>query len=76
MAKLHKMEIYILDSADEYNTLEQIISDVNDRMDISLIPFDAQSVSFDFHDSHVLNFEDARQSDYRGMFPSVDEIKE
>ena len=70
MAKLHKVEMYVLDVNDDYDTLEQITSDINDRMDVELIPFNVQSVNFDWHDNHILNFGDARQSDYRGMFPS------
>ena len=69
MAKLHRVEMYVLDINDDYESLEQIASDVNDRMDVSLVPFNVQSVNFDWHDNHVLNFLDVKQSDYRGMFP-------
>lgn len=69
MAKLHKVEMYVLDVHDDYESLEQITSDINNRMDVDLIPFNVQSVNFDWHDDHVLNFTNAKESDYRGMFP-------
>jgi hypothetical protein len=68
MAKLHKVEMYILDSADDYNSLEQIIDHTNDRSYVQFNPFNSQTVEFEFDDEHPLNFNDAKVEDYRKMF--------
>ena len=74
MAKLHKIEMYILDIDEHYGTLQDTIEHINDRLELtSLHPFNVQTVDFDWHDEHKLNFTDATYEDYSGMFPAESE---
>lgn len=74
MAKLHKIEMYILDLNEQYGSLGDTISHINDRLEcVSLHPFKVQTVCFEWHDEHKLNFRDATYKDYRGMFPKESE---
>lgn len=70
MAKLHKIEMYILDIDEHYGTLSETIDHINDRLELtSLHPFKVQSVDFDWHDEHKLNYSNNTYDDFRGMFP-------
>jgi len=70
MAKLHKIEMYILDIDEHYGSLNETIEHINDRLELtSLHPFNVQTVYIDWHDGHKLNFSDAGYEDYSGMFP-------
>lgn len=74
MAKLHKIEMYILDIEENYGTLNNAIDYINDKLElISLHPFNIQTLHIDWHDGHVLNSKDATYDNYRGMFPKEDE---
>jgi hypothetical protein len=72
MAKLYKVEMYILDIDEHYGeSLPEIIDHVNDRLElVEMHPFNVQAVTLDWHDGHKLNFTDAKYEDYRGFFPS------
>jgi len=77
MAKLHKVEMYVLDVDENYKSLSKITTHINDRMGACLLnPFNVQTVEFDWHDEHKLNFSDASCEDYRGMFPEESEVSE
>jgi hypothetical protein len=77
MAKLHKVEMYIVDIDEHYGNLNETIEHINDRLElVELHPFNVQTVGFDWHDEHKLNLSDASYEDYRGMFPKEDEVSE
>jgi hypothetical protein len=77
MAKIHKIEMYILDIDEHYGSLNETIEHINDRLEcVSLHPFNVQTVDFDWHDEHKLNFSNASYGDYRGMFPEEKERDE
>ena len=70
MAKLHKIEMYILDIDEHYGSLIDTIDHINDRLEnVELHPFNVQTVEIDWHDEHKLNFSDATYDDFRGTFP-------
>lgn len=74
MAKLHKIEMYIVDINEHYGTLNDAIDYINDRLElVSLNPFNVQTVSLDWHDEHKLNKTNAIYGDYRGFFPKESE---
>lgn len=69
MAKLHKIEMYILDIDEHYGSLEETISHINDRLElVSLHPYKVKTVEFDWSDEHKLNYNDCVYEDYSGMF--------
>ena len=75
MAKLHKIEMYIVDIDGNYGSLEDTIEHINDRLElVELKPFKAQSIEFDWHDDHKLNFTNRSYDDYRGFFPDEKEV--
>ena len=74
MAKLHKIEMYILDIDEHYGDLQGTIDHINDRLElVELKPFNVQTVDFDWHDDHKLNYSNATYEDYMGFFPDESE---
>ena len=69
MAKLHKIEMYIVDIDEHYGTLANIIEHINERLElVELCPFKEQTVDFDWHDEHELNMRGAKYKDYAKHF--------
>lgn len=69
MAKLHKIEMYILDIDEHYGSLQDTIDHINDRLElVSLHPFNINTVEFDWSDDHRLNQGDVGYNDYKDMF--------
>jgi hypothetical protein len=69
MAKLHKIEMFILDINENYGSLANVIADTNDRLEsVSLHPFNVQTVDLNWHDEHRLNFLDATYEDFVETF--------
>ena len=50
MAKLYKVELYIIDVNNNYSNLNEIMHDIGNSTDCSLIPFNSQEVEIDWHD--------------------------
>jgi hypothetical protein len=69
MAKLHKVEMYVLDINKQYGTLRDTIEHINDRLElVSLHPFNIQSVDFEWDDEHKLNYTNKTHEDFSAVF--------
>ena len=68
MAKLHKVELYIIDVNDKYSNLNEIMCDIENSTDCSLVPFNAQEVEIDWHDEIDLNYSNCPIENYRNYF--------
>ena len=68
MAKLHKVELYIIDVNDNYSNLKEIMHDIGNSTDCSLIPFNSQEVEIDWHDGIDINFSNCPVENFREYF--------
>ena len=69
MAKLHKIEMYIVDVNDNYENLESIISEIDNMTNVSLVCFNKQSVEFHWFDKIDINLaENQIPETYRKYF--------
>ena len=68
MAKLHKIEMYVLDVNDEYEELDDIINALEYKIDVNFIPFNSKTVKIDFHDDIDINHIDATIDNYENYF--------
>lgn len=69
MAKLHKIEMYILDIDNYYGSLTDTIDYINDGLElVSLHPYNINTVEFEWDDDHKLNKINAKYNDYSELF--------
>jgi len=68
MAKLHKVELYIIDVNDNYSNLKEIMHDIGNSTDCSLIPFNSQEVEIDWHDGIDINLSNCPVENFREYF--------
>jgi len=68
MAKLHKVELYIIDANDNYSNLNEIMHDIGNSTDCSLVPFNAQKVEIDWHDDIDINISNCLVGNFREYF--------
>lgn len=68
MAKLYKIEMYILDVNEKFDCLEEIIERAENSTDIHFNPFNVKVTYFEFEDNIPINFSDANVEDYREYF--------
>jgi len=76
MAKLHKVELYIIDVNDNYSNLNEIMHDIGNTTDYSLIPFNSQEVEIDWHDEIDINLSNCPVENFREYFKAEDEDEE
>lgn len=69
MAKLYKVELYVVDIDERYGDVNDIIEHVNDRLElVELKPFNIQEKEVDWSDEIDLNFENQPVEVYRKYF--------
>ena len=68
MARLYKIEMYIVDYNDDYSTLEDIISDMELATDVFLNCFNVEEVNVKWNDDIDLNFANQSVEIYRKYF--------
>jgi len=68
MAKLHKVELYIIDANDKYNNINEIMHDIENSTDCSLIPFNAQEIEIDWDDEIDINLSNYPVENFRKYF--------
>jgi len=68
MAKLYKLELYIIDYNNNYENLEEIIQDIDNSIDCSINHFNAQEVKIDWNDEIDLNYRDCPVDNFRNYF--------
>lgn len=68
MAKLYKLELYIIDYNNNYENLEEIIQDIDNSIDCSINHFNAQEVKIDWNDEIDLNYSDCPVDNFRNYF--------
>jgi len=74
MAKLHKLELYIIDYNDNYKNLEEIIQDIDNSIDCSINHFNAQEVKINWHDEIDLNYSNCPVDNFRNYFEGNENI--
>jgi len=72
MAKLHKVELYIIDVNNNYSNIKEIMHDIGNSTDCSLIPFNTQEVEIDWHDDIDINLTNCPVEIYREYFREED----
>jgi len=72
MTKLHKVELYIIDVKDNYSNLKEIMHDIENSTDCSLVPFNAQEIEIDWHDDIDINFTDCPIENFREYFEEAE----
>lgn len=68
MLKLYKVELYVLDVNDGYNSLEEIILDVESGTDAILKPFNVEKVEIPWDDNIDINQKGCTVEIYRKYF--------
>jgi len=69
MARIHKVELYIVDINDFYSeNTERIVEEISDRLNVSLKGFDTQCKEVDWDDDIDINFTNANLETYRKYF--------
>ena len=56
MAKLHKIEIYLIDHNDKYSSLDNIVVDIENATDLGVNCFNAKEVEIEWDDELDINF--------------------
>ena len=68
MAKLYKVEMYILDVNEDYSNLEDAVSDMGLTSDLNLNCFNVKEVDIEWHDNIDLNFYNCSVENFRKYF--------
>ena len=68
MAKLYKMEMYIIDVNDNFKKLDRIIYNANAFSSCSFVPFNAQEVKINWHDNIDINLTNCPVDNFREYF--------
>jgi hypothetical protein len=68
MSKLYKVEMYILDINNVYQSLDNIINDITNATEINFECFNVEKVEFDWDDDLAINYSDCSIEDYRKYF--------
>ena len=65
MSRIYKATIYCADVNDEFNGVEQFLSEIERKMDISMQSYDVkQSEDFEWEDDLDINQRDCTREDY------------
>ena len=70
MAKLYKVEMYILDVNEDYKDLEEILHMTEYKCDASFIPFEVQQIDIEWDDEIDINQSGEPAQTYRKYFKS------
>jgi len=76
MAKLYKMEMYIIDVDDNFKKLDRIIYNANVFSSCSFVPFNAQEVEVNWHDDIDINLSNCPVENFREYFEVETKDKE
>ena len=68
MAKLYKMEMYILDINEDHSDLEEIICSIESSVDVNFITFNEKQVDVEWDDNLKINMYDATEKDFKEYF--------
>lgn len=69
MAKLYKIEMYILDINEQYDNVEDIIIDCENNIDVYFNCFNVEEKNIDWHDDIDINYYNNQTVDnYRKYF--------
>ena len=68
MAKLYKVEMYILDVNENYSTLEDAVSDMELTSDLNLNCFNEKVVDIEWEDNIDINFWSCSVENFRKYF--------
>mgnify|MGYP000966762727 CR=1 FL=1 len=68
MARLHKVEMYILDANEEYKNFQDIIDSLEYKTDLNLNCFNHKETSFKWDDDLKINKLNATIEDYENYF--------
>jgi len=72
MAKLYKVEMYILDANEEYKDFQDIRTNIeNNTYDVDINTFNVKEANFEWDDNLKINHLDATVEDYREYFEEV-----
>lgn len=76
MAKIHKVELYILDINDMYDSLDDIITDCERSVDDVIFKLElGQTVNVEWTDDINLNFINCPMDNYHKYFEKFTELK-
>lgn len=64
MARLHKISLFLLDTNEDYEDIEELVKDAFDRTETSAHFVEAQTVEFPWYDEIILNMGDSTKQDY------------
>jgi len=56
MAKLHKIELYLIDHNDKYSSLDNIVVDIENATDLDVNCFNTKEVEIEWDDDIDINF--------------------
>lgn len=69
MAKVHKVELYLIDANSMYGNTEQLLDYLLDRTDINYrVKSQQESEEFEWEDDIAINYGDATIDDYEEYF--------
>lgn len=68
MARLYKVEMYVLDINEDYYSFDDIMNDVENSVEAGFTPFNIQEVEFEWDDNIDLNKMNAPLEVYRNYF--------
>lgn len=68
MAKLYKVEMYVLDINEDYHSFDDMMNDVENSIEASFTPFNVQESDIEWDDDIDLNKVDAPLKVYRDYF--------
>lgn len=68
MAKLYKVEMYLLDINDNYDSLEDIVETIKNTTELMPDYFRSDKVIFYWDDNLPINFDDCTKEDYESIF--------